>query len=134
MSKAQEKRVRKELDKLLSSGRYWEWLETIERENGIAAHRKEWQEVWQTLGKRAFRIARGCRISCTGAVNIGPRPSFPDIRFLVHLGEFVNGDGGEKAREALASVTGISLSARRSEAGPLLGRGEFPQRRLRDSS
>ncbi|RPJ06269.1 MAG: hypothetical protein EHM36_07185, partial [Deltaproteobacteria bacterium] len=130
MSKAKEKRIRKELGKLLSAGRYWEWLGAIEREGEIAEHRGEWQEVWQTLGRRAFRDPQKLREFLDQSRPHKVPAEFPDIRFLLLLRQYI--DGNEN-REALASAKGISLPAEaiRKQAFAW-DEGAFPRERLRN--
>lgn len=108
LSKAAQKRVRKELLKLLSSGRYWEWLESLEKESLLDEYRKEWQEAWQTLARRAFRNSRQLEEFLTRTSSLKQHPDTPDIRFLFLLREFIEGDSGG---EGLISQKGLSFPA-----------------------
>jgi len=55
MSK-QERRIKKELEKLWRKGRYWDWLSLVEKENLHRDHAREEQEAWMSLVKKALRL------------------------------------------------------------------------------
>ena len=130
MSKAAQKRVRKELEKMLGSGRYWEWLETLEKEALIDGYKKEWPEVWQTLARRAFREPLQLEEFLTRSESLKKRPDLPDIRFLTLLKRFVEGD---HRSEDLASFKGLGFPAEAIRKQVMTWRDEFlPGQKLQE--
>lgn len=130
MSKAAQKRARKEIEKMLSSGRYWEWLETLEREALISGYKKEWYEVWQTLARRAFRDPLQLEEFLARSESLKERPDIPDIRFLLLLKKFIEGAHGA---EELASFTGLGFPAEAIRKQAMTWRDEsFPGQKLQE--
>lgn len=108
MNKAKLKRIRKELEKLLGSGRYREGLELIEKENLFSPCKREWQECWQNLARLAVRTPRGLMAFLSISKRFKQYPDLPDIRFLFLLEKFINGDD---IKEELTSLKGLSFPA-----------------------
>jgi hypothetical protein len=130
LSKAAQKRGRKELEKMLSSGRYWEWLEMLEKEALIDGYKKEWYEVWQTLARRAFREPLLLEEFLTHSESLKRRPDIPDIRFLLLLKRFIEGaHGGEE----LASFKGLGFPAEAIRKQAMTwGDESFPGQKLQE--
>lgn len=108
MNKAKLKRIRKELEKLLGSGRYREGLEIIEKENLFSHYKREWQECWQNLARIAVRTPQELMAFLSISKRFKQYPDLPDIRFLFLLEKFINGDD---IKEDIASLKGLSLPA-----------------------
>ena len=106
MSKAAQKRFKKELGKMLSAGRYWEWLEILEKESVVAEFRREWQEAWQTLARRALRDPQHMEEFLSRSRALRQRPDISEIKFLSLLKEFIEKD---EEGEKLASLKGLSF-------------------------
>ena len=106
MSKAAQKRFRKELGKMFSAGRYWEWLEALEKESVVADYRREWQEAWQTLARRALRDPQHLEEFLTQTGSLREHPDLSEIQFLFLLKEFIEKDDGA---EKLASLKGLGF-------------------------
>ena len=130
MGKAAEKRARKERVKMLSSGRYWEWLEAVEKEVLINEYKKEWNEVWQTLARRAFRDPLQLEEFLTRSESLKESPDIPDIRFLLLLKKFIEGaHGGEE----LASFKGLGFPAEVIRKQAITWRDDsFPNQKLQE--
>ena len=128
MSKAKQKRIRKELDKLFNAGRYWQWLEAVEQEGLIHEHQTKWQEVWQTLARRSFRDPLKMDEFLDRSVTLKQCPDLPDVRFLSLLKGFIEED---KDPQELSSVKGVSPPAELIRKQVLLWREDaFPRQRL----
>ena len=129
MSKAAQKRFRKELGKMLSAGRYWEWLEVLEKESAVADYRREWQEAWQTLARRALRDPQHMEDFLTRSGSLQQHPDISETQFLFLLKEFIQKDaGGEK----LASLKGLSFPGEAIRRQAISGGNEpFPEERFR---
>ncbi len=131
MSKAAQKRLRKELGKMLSAGRYWEWLETLEKESVVPEFRREWQEAWQTLARRALRDPQHMEEFLTRSRALRQRPDISEIQFLFLLKEFIEKDeeGGK-----LAPLKGVSFPGEAIRRQAMSWRNEFfPGEKLRKS-
>jgi len=103
LSKAAQKRFKKELGKMLSAGRHWEWLETLEKESVVVEFRREWQEAWQTLARRALRDSQHMEEFLMRSSALRQRPDISEIQFLFLLKEIIEKD---EQGEKLASLKG----------------------------
>ncbi|MGA7876577.1 MAG: hypothetical protein WCA08_13025, partial [Desulfoferrobacter sp.] len=59
MAKKKSKKIKREIDKLLNTGRYWEWLKRIQTENLEGQYQRELDQVWKTLTRKALRLPGG---------------------------------------------------------------------------
>jgi hypothetical protein len=131
LSKAAQKRFRKELGKMLGAGRYWEWLEALEKGSVVAEYRREWQEAWQSLARRGLRDPQHMEEFLARSGALRQRPDLSEIQFLFLLKEFIEKDeGGEK----LASLKGLNFPAEAVRKQAMSWSGElFPEEKLRKS-
>ncbi|MBF0458096.1 MAG: hypothetical protein HQK99_09395 [Nitrospirae bacterium] len=114
MNKSKERRVRKELDKLLSSGKYWEWLDKINAENlqdvsnKLDGLDKQMKDVWQSLAKQALRLPGRLTDFLRKLKGITSYPDIPDVKFLFLLRDFIYEDN---LSTELLTLKGLSLPA-----------------------
>lgn len=131
MSKAKQKRLRKELEKLLSAGRYWEWLEAAETNGQVQEFKAEWRDAWQTLARRALRDPQKLEEFQRRSKGLKDKPDLPDVRVLCNLIQFIDEENGP---EALAPLSGMSLPAELIRKRALAWKKEdFPRQRLQKS-
>ncbi|MBF0515665.1 MAG: hypothetical protein HQK97_00920 [Nitrospirae bacterium] len=133
MNKSKERRVKKDLDKLLSSGSYWQWLEKINaddlqeiRNEGID---KQIKDVWQTLTKQALRLPQRLTDFLHKIKGITSYPDMPDVKFLFLLRDFIY---EAKDPTQLMALKGLSLSAEELRRRVATWRDEdFPEKKIR---
>ncbi|MBF0343210.1 MAG: hypothetical protein HQL06_03175 [Nitrospirae bacterium] len=92
MNKSKEKRVRKELDKLLNSGRYWQWIKEIQEADLKDHYTKEWISVWQDLSKQVLRHPEKLPEFWKDCTKIKSPPEIPDIKLHFYVREFLYED------------------------------------------
>ena len=128
MSK-QERRLRKELDKYWRTGRYWEWLALVEKENLHRNYPREEQEAWNSLVKRALRLPANLQEFWTHLPSIKKYPSFPDFRCLLLLRDFV---AGKEVRSDLAALRNLTFPAESFRQKALSWKDDFfPEKKIR---
>ncbi|MBI4496020.1 MAG: hypothetical protein HY697_03705 [Deltaproteobacteria bacterium] len=129
MSK-QERRIRKDLDRLWRAGSYGEWLVLVERENLQKAYPREWAEAWSGLVKRAPRLRANLQDFWSQIEGIRHRPDSPDLKCLLLLKEFVS--GGE-VREKLAAPMNLAFPVEALRKKALSWEENlFPEGRIRE--
>lgn len=114
MNKGKLKRLRKTLDRLRQEGRHWEWLRQVEQEGLVEEQKKEWNEVWYAVVKRALRAPAGLEEFILYSEGLKEIPKTPDTDFLMQL---IDALEGRSEAQALKAPSGISL-----QAEPLLQR------------
>lgn len=129
MSK-QERRVKKELEKLWRKGRYWDWLALVERENLHRDHAREEQEAWMSLVKKALRLPANLQEFWAHLPTVKRYPSFPDFQCLRLLGDFV---AGKEVRSELAALRNLTFPAESLRQKALSWKDDFfPEKEISD--
>ncbi len=129
MNKSKEKRIRKELDKLLHLGRYLEWIEKVIERDLQKAYAQQWKEVWQTVARHAWRLPEKLAEVCLNIKGITSYADIPDVRFLFLLKDFLYED---KYSDELLTIKGLSISAEELRKRVLTWKEEsFPEKKLR---
>ena len=121
MSK-QERRIKKELEKLWRRGRYWEWLALVEKENLHRDYTREEQEAWNDLVKKALRVPANLEEFWTHLPAVKKYPSFPDFQCLRLLADFVE---GKEVRAELAALRNLTFPAESFRQKALSWREDF---------
>jgi hypothetical protein len=102
------KKTKRDVEKLLRGGRYWDWLKTIEANRLEGEYRQDRETVWKTLIKRALRSPEGFAEFHDQATTFKVPPPGPDFQFLMALGRFLD-DPGSTAE--LAALKGLGPAA-----------------------
>jgi len=125
----QEKRLRKELDKYWRTGRNWEWLALVEKENLHRNYPREEQEAWNGLVKRALRLPANLQEFWTRLPSIKKYPSLPDFRCLLLLRDFV---AGKEVRSDLTALRNLTFPAESLRQKALSWQDDFfPEKKIR---
>ena len=111
MNKGKQKRLKKDLDRLSSSGRYWEMLGMLRDENLGEFYTRESRDAWQALVRRALRQPSGLEEFFSKSGEIGSPPGdIPDLKFLLLLKNFVYAD---TLPDELGMIRGLSFRPKR---------------------
>jgi hypothetical protein len=125
----QERRLKKELEKFLRAGRYFEWLALVEKENLHRNYPREEEEAWNSLVKRALRLPANLQEFWTHLPSIKKYPSFPDFRCLLLLRDFV---AGKEVRSDLAALRNLTFPAESLRQKALSWQDHFfPEKKIR---
>ena len=109
------KKARKELDRLLRSEKYWEWLCLVEKEDLAGQYREQMDQAWRSVTRRALRRVSGFEEFCQEARRLKKPPTgrdrslLADYAFLLGLDALLQ--SGEKP-EHLALSKDLSPAAR----------------------
>jgi len=126
----QERRIRKELDRFWRTGRYWEWIALVEKENLHRDYAREEQEAWISLVKKALRLPANLQEFWTHLPAIKKYPSFPDFQCLRLLRDFV---AGKEIRGELAALRNLTFPAESFRQKALSWQDDFfPQKKIRN--
>ncbi len=129
MNKGKLKRIKKELEKLLRAGHYWEWLAEAEKASLGDEYKKEHYEVWQSLVKRALRLPSGFEEFLAKSEGVAQHPDTPDVRLLFLLKNFINED---RINDEMINIKGLSLAAEELRKKALSWEDDFfPEKRIR---
>ena len=128
MSK-QERRIKKELEKLWRKGRYWDWLALVEKENLHRDHAREEQEAWMSLVKKALRLPANLQEFWAHLPSVKRYPTLPDFQCLRLLGDFVS---GKEVRGELAALRNLTFPAESLRQKAFSWQDEFfPEEKIR---
>ncbi|MEW6609235.1 MAG: hypothetical protein AB1414_17620, partial [bacterium] len=108
MNKGQRRRLQKERGKLLSSGHYWEWLQSLEKTGYREFLPKEWKEVWSMLARRAVRLPASLNEFFKNIQRISRYPELMEIKFLLLLRDFIEKD---ISADAFSQIKGLPFPA-----------------------
>lgn len=108
MNRGQAKRIRKGFDRLRADGREWDALALLDREKGVEEFRAQWEEIWRSLTRAAFRTATGMKGFLARLGGFSDPPDLADIRFIRTVGRYL--EGLDVAGE-LENMTGLSAVA-----------------------
>ena len=106
MSKAKQRRAKKEQEKLRRAGRYMEWLVDVQTQPSSPELKREIDQAWQEVQRRTLRAEQSFHEFCTCVDKIQSLPDTPELHFLLALKKIVAGD--DDAVEAIQSATGLS--------------------------
>jgi hypothetical protein len=90
---SKKKRVRRDLDKFYRMGRYWDFLRLLEDEGLVAENQKEHQEAWKAVIKQAVTQEPAFTQFCRQIEAFKTLPKTPDLRLLMFLKNFIEGQG-----------------------------------------
>ena len=105
MNKSKQKRQQKEIDRLYRTGRFWDWVEEVDRIGLQETYSREWLEVWKTLAKRALRLLPTLEEFWERGARIRQVPHHPDVRFLFLLKRFLEGKDNSGPLSALQGLS-----------------------------
>lgn len=105
MAKAQQKRVKKELEKLWRAGRHLEWLAAVEGEPRTPELEREINQAWREVARRSLRTRQAFDEFCSQIERITVRPESPEVTFLLDLRALMAGDAG--AVDRLRRIDGL---------------------------
>jgi hypothetical protein len=126
----QERRIKKELEKLWRKGRYWDWLALVEKENLHRDHAREEQEAWMSLVKKALRLPANLQEFWAHLPSVKRYPTLPDFQCLRLLGDFVS---GKEVRGELAALRNLTFPAESLRQKALSWKDEFfREEKIRD--
>jgi hypothetical protein len=108
LNKSKQKRQQREIDRLYRTGRFWDWVEEVDRMGLGETYSREWLEVWKTLAKRALRLLPTLEEFWERGARISRVPDHPDVTFLFLLKNFLEGKDGFGP---LSALQGLSPSA-----------------------
>jgi hypothetical protein len=130
VNKGKQKRLKKELDRLLSSGRYWEMLEVLRDEDLGKFYTKESREAWQAIVWRALRQPSSLEEFLSKSGERGAPPEdIPDIKFLFLLKDFVYADS---LPDELGTIKGLSFPAEEIRKRVMNWEpGSFPEKKIK---
>jgi hypothetical protein len=124
----QERRTKKEFEKLWRKGRYWDWLALVEKENLHRDHAREEQEAWMGLVKKALRLPANLQEFWAHLPTVKKYPSFPDFQCLRLLGDFV---AGKEVRGELAALRNLTFPAESLRQKALSWQDDFfPEKKI----
>ncbi|MBV6340942.1 hypothetical protein [Candidatus Magnetobacterium casense] len=128
MNKAKAKREQKEIEKLLSGGRYWQWLEKVQEASLNDHYKKDWDDVWQTLAKQALRHPERLQEFWNNCVTIKSHPNSADVRLLFGIRGFIYDDS---PTDDLMKIGGLSMPAEELRKRVMTWKDDsFPQKKL----
>jgi hypothetical protein len=126
-----QKKARKDLERLLRSGQYWEWLTMVDQGALADQFSGQYELAWHTLIRKALRTEQGFEEWCEKApplrrpVRARDQTLLADYAFLMGLRDFLE---GKKDACAMAPLKGLSPPARALREGMLkLDRDAFPE-------
>lgn len=90
---SKKKRVRRDLDKFLRAGRYWELLRLMESEGLVAEKPKEYREAWKGVISQALQKEPAFEEFRREVGTLTQLPNDPDFRLLMSLAELIEGRG-----------------------------------------
>lgn len=103
--KKKQKKIKRELEKFQRTGRYWDWLKTMENEPASPDLQKEKERVCRDLAGRAVRSPEAFQEFCRETEALSEIPSFPDMNFLLALRDFMGGAGTEGSFSAVGGLS-----------------------------
>lgn len=109
INKAKLKRIKKELDKLFSSGKYLEFLQRVQAEDVEDAFTREIEQSWRTLLKRAFISPSALSAFLDALKDFKKLPDTPDLKLLSLLDRFTKGEDVTTEVSMLKGVSGSLL-------------------------
>jgi hypothetical protein len=110
-----QKKVRKDLERLFRTNRYWEWLAIVDQRELAGQLSGPYEMAWHTLIRKALRTAQGFEEWCEKAptlrrpVRARDQSLLPDYTFLMGLWDFL--EGKKNARD-MTAPKGLSPPAR----------------------
>jgi hypothetical protein len=127
----QERRIKKELEKLWRRGRYWDWLALVEKEDLHRDYTREEQEAWNGLVKKALRLPANLEEFWTHLPAMKRYPSFPDFQCLRLLADFVT---GKEVRDRLVTLRNLTFPAESLRQKAISWQDDFfPEEKIRKS-
>lgn len=130
-----QKKLHKDLERLLRGNRYWEWLALIDQGGLADQYPEQYETAWRTLIRKALRTPGAFDEFCERAQGLRrpartrDRTLLPDYGFLMDLREFIR---GKSEAGDLAPSNGLSPPARAlRERAVSLDRDAFPEAAVR---
>ncbi|MBM9536003.1 hypothetical protein [Desulfobulbus alkaliphilus] len=106
MSKAKQRRAKKEQDKLWRAGRFMEWLVAVQAQPVTPELKRKIDQAWLEVQRRTLRTRQSFHEFRTSVDQIQLLPDTPELHFLQALKGFVEGDND--AGETIKTLTGLS--------------------------
>jgi hypothetical protein len=106
LSKAKQRRAKKDQEKLWRAGRYMEWLVDVQTHPASPELKREIDQAWQEVQRRTLRTRQSFHEFCTCVDKIQSLPEALELHFLKALKGFVEGEEG--AVETILAATGLS--------------------------
>jgi hypothetical protein len=111
---SKKKRVRRDLEKLFRTGRYWEFLRLVEEGDLRSAQAGECKEAWKLLVRQALMRQEAFADFCREVGTLKVHPAFPDFQLLMHLRKTLSSEG---PASPWPSLKGLSPEAERLRGG-----------------
>ncbi|MBF0316887.1 MAG: hypothetical protein HQL04_01840 [Nitrospirae bacterium] len=128
MNKSKAKREQKELDRLLSGSRYWQWLEKVQETDLKDHYKKECDDTWQNLAKQALRHPERLQEFWHNCTAIKSHPDTADVKLLFGVRDFIYHD---TPAEYLMNIRGLSMPAEELRKRAMTWKDDsFPQKKL----
>lgn len=106
MSKAKQRRAKKEQEKLWRAGRYMEWLVDVQTQPASPELKQEIDQAWQEVQRRTLRTRQSFHEFCTCVDKIQSLPETQELHFLKALKGVM--EGNEDAVDTIQAATGLS--------------------------
>jgi hypothetical protein len=107
---SKKKRVRRDIEKFVRVGRYWDLLRLLEDEDLVSDHAREHKEAWKAVTRQALRQETAFDRFCREVGTLKSLPNDPDFRFLMGIREYAE---GKRSAEAVLELDGLSPDAER---------------------
>lgn len=109
INKGKLKRARKELEKSFTQGRYWDFLKNVEAEALGDSFTRESDQAWRALVREAFDSSGKMLRFFAMVKELKTIPHKPDIRFLITVERFLNGENVAAEMETVKNLSPLSL-------------------------
>jgi hypothetical protein len=107
---SKKKRIRRDIEKCIRTGRYWELLHLLEDEGLTAEYAREQKEAWKTVVKQALKSERAFEQFLHEVDSFKKGPVDPDFHFLKLLKEFIE---ERSSADEILQLKGLSADAER---------------------
>ena len=121
---SKKKKVRKDIEKLLRAGRFWDLLRLMESDGLVSAHPAEYKQAWKEIVDQALRQEKAFERFRKEAGTFRTLPDTPDCRLLMCLKACIEGQGSP---QEIAALKGLSPAAERLRSGFLSGADSLPE-------
>ncbi len=107
---SKKKRIRRDIEKCVRTGRYWELLHLLEDEGLTAEYAREQKEAWKAAIKQALKSERAFEQFLHEVGSFKKAPVDPDFHFLKLLKDFVE---ERSSADEILQLRGLSADAER---------------------
>ncbi len=105
---SKKKRIRRDIEKYIRMGRYWELLRLLKDEGLTAEHAREEKEAWKAVIKQALRSEQALEQFLNEVDAFERPPADPDFRLMMLLKDFIE---ERCSADAILQLKGLTADA-----------------------